>query len=138
MRHPIVRRQRQSYSFTNLVNAIEAAQNRGLKRITMRFEQFILKPSRYQGKVYVFSHNKEVNQWGSLSNVYLGWVTQNDTSLGEVSLIEAVQSAAADPLAAAQLYGKVTGSCSCCGRELTVKESIERGIGPICATKFGW
>lgn len=33
-------------------------------------------------------------------------------------------------------YGKVTGSCSICGRELTDESSISRGIGPVCATKF--
>tara|TARA_R110000868_G_scaffold403456_1_gene680773 strand:- start:11 stop:427 length:417 start_codon:yes stop_codon:yes gene_type:complete len=138
MRHPIIRRTASAYSFQGIINAIEAAQNRGLKRIAMRFTDFIVKPSKYQGKVYVFSHNKEVNQWGSLSNIYLGWITENATNLGEVSLIEAVQNAAEDPLAAAQLYGKHTGSCSCCGRELTREDSIAAGIGPICATKFGW
>jgi hypothetical protein len=35
-------------------------------------------------------------------------------------------------------YGKRTGACSCCGRELTNGESIDRGIGPICAEKYGW
>ena len=30
-------------------------------------------------------------------------------------------------------YGLETGECSICGRELTDKESIKRGIGPICA-----
>lgn len=36
----------------------------------------------------------------------------------------------------AKAYGKETGQCCQCGRELTVKESIEAGIGPICASKF--
>tara|TARA_R110000868_G_scaffold234477_2_gene488169 strand:+ start:1628 stop:2464 length:837 start_codon:yes stop_codon:yes gene_type:complete len=44
----------------------------------------------------------------------------------------------ADPQGAAIAYGRLTGSCSCCGRELTNGVSIERGIGPICAEKFGW
>jgi hypothetical protein len=30
-------------------------------------------------------------------------------------------------------YGLETGCCSICGRELTVEESIRRGIGPVCA-----
>ena len=33
---------------------------------------------------------------------------------------------------------RLTGACSCCGRELTNQVSIDRGIGPICAVKFGW
>lgn len=45
---------------------------------------------------------------------------------------------AADPLAAAVAYGRETGTCSCCARELTNPLSIELGIGPICREKFGW
>jgi len=88
MRHPIIRHSdRPVYSFAGIVNAIEEAQNRGLKRITMRFADFIVKPSKYQGKIYVFSHDKEVNQWGTMSNIYLGWITSTETNLGEVDLI---------------------------------------------------
>jgi hypothetical protein len=47
-------------------------------------------------------------------------------------------SIAADPEAAAIKYGQETGSCSCCGRKLTRKDSIAAGIGPICATKWGF
>lgn len=36
----------------------------------------------------------------------------------------------------AKAYGKVTGTCCNCGRKLTNEESIEAGIGPICAGKF--
>lgn len=50
----------------------------------------------------------------------------------------AVVAALIDPLAQAVAYGRLTGSCSCCGRELTDPVSVERGIGPICAEKFGW
>lgn len=137
MRHPIIRHTRKVYSFDGIVNAIETAKGKGLKRITMRFDEFIAKPSKYDGKVYIFSHEKELNQWGTMSNVYLGWVTSTETNLGEVNLIEAVQSAAADPYAAAKLYGMNTGTCSCCGRELTNSLSIQLGIGPICREKFG-
>ena len=136
MRHPIIRRTAPAYSFAGIVAAMEAAKSKGLKRITMRFTDFIVKPSKYEGKMYIFSHDKEVNQWGTLSNVYLGWVTTDATNLGEVDLINAVQSAAADPYAAAKLYGQNTGTCSCCGRELTNALSIELGIGPICRGKF--
>jgi hypothetical protein len=138
MRHPIIRHNaRPAYSFAGIVNAIEEAQNRGLKRITMRFADFIVKPSRYQGKVYIFSHEKEVNQWGTLSNVYLGWITRDNTNLSELALIKKVQDAAKNPYAAAKLYGQNTGTCSCCGLELTNSLSIKLGIGPICREKFG-
>jgi hypothetical protein len=44
---------------------------------------------------------------------------------------------AVNPSQAARDYGKRTGVCCCCGRELTDPESIANGIGPICATKWG-
>jgi hypothetical protein len=47
-----------------------------------------------------------------------------------------VEAVAADPLGQARLYGKLTGVCGCCGRELTDPVSIERGIGPICESKW--
>lgn len=35
-------------------------------------------------------------------------------------------------------YGRNTGKCSCCGQLLTNQQSIDLGIGPICARKFGF
>lgn len=48
-----------------------------------------------------------------------------------------VLAAIADPAAAARAFGQRTGVCSCCGAELTNAESRARGIGPICAGKWG-
>lgn len=36
----------------------------------------------------------------------------------------------------AKEFGIRTGTCAVCGRELTVEESVVRGIGPVCATRF--
>jgi len=45
---------------------------------------------------------------------------------------------AENPLEAAIRHGQRTGRCACCGRELTKHSSIDRGIGPICAEKWGF
>lgn len=34
-------------------------------------------------------------------------------------------------------FGLRTGICCCCGAELSRADSIERGMGPICASKYG-
>lgn len=33
-------------------------------------------------------------------------------------------------------YGRLTGTCACCARELTNPDSIARGVGPWCAAKY--
>ena len=64
----------------------------------------------------------------------------NDTYLGKIVAGRFITSreCTAEPEASAVLFGKEVGACSCCGRELTNQVSIDRGIGPICAVKFGW
>lgn len=52
--------------------------------------------------------------------------------------MNAVLGIAADPLGKAIEHGKLTGRCAICNRKLTDEDSTDRGIGPICAEKFGW
>ena len=56
---------------------------------------------------------------------------------GSQDILPKLEQISKDPLSAAVAYGRRTGSCACCGRELTRHDSIERGIGPICAERFG-
>ena len=43
-----------------------------------------------------------------------------------------------NPDGAVKVQGQRTGNCCLCGRELTKHDSIDRGIGPICAGKWGF
>lgn len=53
--------------------------------------------------------------------------------------LKAVLTAIAhDPAKAASNYGHQIGQCGYFGRTLTDPESIERGIGPVCAGRLGW
>jgi hypothetical protein len=125
--------------FEALFAAFEAAKSKGAKRLTLRFEGINVKPNRDLSALWVTSQTeKEEGNYG-LQPKYLGKVTPQgcDSRLSD-TVKEIIMGAANDPLNAAIKYGKVSGECSCCGRELTDPRSIERGIGPICATKFGW
>ena len=125
--------------FEALFNAFEAAKSKGAKRLTLRFEGVNVKPNRDLSALWVTSQSEtEMGDYG-LKPKYLGKVTPQgcDSRLGD-DVKAIIMGAANDPLSAAIKYGKVSGECSCCGRELTDPRSIERGIGPICATKFGW
>ena len=135
MKHPIIRHAKKDFS--GIIAAIESAQASGLKRISLRLPECIIRPSKYEGTVYVFLHEKALNDWGSLSPIYIGHLKASSTNLRDPGLVAALERAAKDPTAAARLYGQETGQCSCCGRELTRKESIDRGIGPVCAERFG-
>jgi hypothetical protein len=125
--------------FEQLFAAFEAAKNRGAKRMVLRFSGINVKPNRDLSALWVTSQiETEMGQYGQQAQ-YLGKVTRNqlDSRLPD-DVKSVIMDAADDPLNAAIRYGKVSGECSCCGRELTRKDSIERGIGPICAEKFGW
>lgn len=40
------------------------------------------------------------------------------------------------PLEEAKQFGRMTGTCCVCARRLDVPESVEAGIGPVCAKRF--
>ena len=42
-----------------------------------------------------------------------------------------------DPVGKAREHGRLTGQCAICSRQLTDPVSVERGIGPICASRWG-
>lgn len=73
--------------------------------------------------------------------LYLGKITKNlffRSRDVDDAMETNIREALSNPSAAAVAYGRRTGECSCCGRELTNGESIARGIGPICADNFGF
>jgi hypothetical protein len=53
------------------------------------------------------------------------------------AVVDAVKALAADPAKAAAAYGRKTGCCCFCARELTDARSVEVGYGPICADHYG-
>jgi hypothetical protein len=120
------------------VEAIEVAfgnaKQKGIKYPKLRLDSFTFSPaganSKNAGAVYV----KE-------GETYLGKVlggrlfTARECDKDTEGRIIA---AATDPHAAAVAYGKRFGKCAVCSRELTDSDSIDRGIGPVCAANYGW
>lgn len=118
--------------------AFAAARGNGLKSLKLRIGELVISPAKATsanaGALYVKSK-------GSFDNsTYFGkimggkFLKSRDCDAATEALII---STATNPLAAAIAYGKATGICSCCGRELTNKVSIDLGIGPICREKWG-
>ncbi len=48
-------------------------------------------------------------------------------------LVEFIES----PSTVAARYGRLTGRCCFCSKELTDERSVSAGYGPVCAIKFG-
>lgn len=113
----------------------DKARENGLSRLAYRAEGLVLSPasstSANAGAIYVKTKGGE----------YLGKVVGTKFMATREATPDhkaAIEVIARNPAEAATAYGKRTGECSCCGRELTDPVSIERGIGPICADKWGF
>jgi hypothetical protein len=117
--------------------AFARAKSQGIKWPKLTLDGFQLSPagenSRNAGAIYVTQ--------GSRDGAYLGKVLRGSFQPSREcadDIKEAVLQAMADPMASAVAYGKKFGRCAVCHRELSDPESIERGIGPICAERMGW
>jgi hypothetical protein len=117
--------------------AFAAAKDSGIKRPKLRLDVFRFAPApaggANAGAIYVTEAERD--------GAYLGKVkggrfikTRECTADQEAAIV----AAASNPGAAAVAYGQRTGTCAICGHELTAGESLDRGIGPICAQRFGW
>lgn len=108
----------------------------GLRRPTYRAEGLVISRApdngRNAGCLYVKTGNGDYQGKITEANKFLA-LREAATETAPALLV-----IAENPLEAAVRYGRMTGSCSCCGRELTNKASVEAGIGPICARKYGF
>lgn len=121
-------------SVARIEEAFAAARQNGLRRPKLNLATFTFKPagsvSRWAGSLFVTEHGDYMGRVTAGKFVASGACTDDQ----QARIIEA----AADPEAAAVAFGRRTGTCGCCMRELTDPASIERGIGPVCAASYGW
>jgi len=104
----------------------------GLKRPRLRVENlaFSLAPAHgvNAGWIYVKDHGDYMGKIGPDGEIVI-----YDKEIKE-HVIRVVENLDA----AIKAHGIKTGECGCCGRELTDPNSIEMGIGPVCAEKWGF
>lgn len=116
--------------------AFAHAQGKGVKRPRMTLDGFkiSLAPAtgRNAGALYVV--RKADDQYlGKIMDGRFSRVRECDAET-EAHVVRIIN----DPKGEAIAYGQRTGNCCICNRELTNHASIDAGIGPICAEKFGW
>lgn len=121
---------------SRIETAFATATENSIKRPKLRLDTFTFKPAgprakaRNVGSIYVLE-----------DGTYRGKVQDGKFSPAfncDPEQQQRIIDAASDPAKAAKAYGQRVGQCSCCGRELTNANSIELGIGPICAGRYGF
>lgn len=94
-----------------------------------------------------FTRNNSGARWVLWNDALVGRLENGTVKLFEsraakagvkiAAIVAELTTIEADPAKAITDHGKVTGVCGCCGRTLTDPASVEAGIGPVCAKKFG-
>jgi len=122
-----------------IIDMFTKATASGYKRPTYRADGLRIKPGK-NGALYVMTENRmEFGAYGE-QPAYEGKIEGGKflaVRAAADDTADKLVAIAKDPLGAALRYGRRTGRCSCCGRELTKHSSIDAGIGPICAEKWG-
>lgn len=117
--------------YAGLVARITRMQERAKGRVQFRLPEVTVKAVTRgfnAGACYIYSPSGEY--WGKISPA-----GELHSSLAP-ELRPHLDEAAADPVAAAVRYGRLTGNCACCGQRLSNPRSVELGIGPICLTRL--
>lgn len=121
--------------------AFAKAKAAGITYPKLRLGAFVFSPagesSANAGAIYI----KTRTQNGDLPGQYMGKVLGGKfLKVRECSEAQerAIVALCEDPKAAALAYGKEFGKCSVCNRALSDPESVAAGIGPICASRYGF
>ncbi len=122
------------FDLTRVSELFATARANDLKYPKFRVGDLVLLPSRKDDRIFV----KDGPRY---EDTYFGAVSA-DGSFRRVRgcpewVLTSLKTLASDPLKEAQAYGQKTGTCSCCGRDLTNEESIALGIGPVCKVRWG-
>jgi uncharacterized protein DUF6011 len=123
--------------FTALIAAFNKAAASGLKHPALTFENVTFKrakdSSKNPGCLYVCAGKR-------FGSEYFGKISPagvfSPAFACPESVRDEVKRIGADPIGESVAHGRRTGNCACCNRPLTDKESVARGIGPVCAERF--
>jgi hypothetical protein len=116
--------------YASLVTTVTEMQARAKGRVQLRLNGVTVKAvtrGNNEGACYLYRGSE-----------YVGKLTAEGVCHSAIhpELAPVLAEATADPVAAAQAYGRDTGSCACCGRTLTDPVSIWAAIGPVCLERL--
>ena len=117
-----------------IAQSLSRAHTAGLKTPKLRLDSFVFSRAPDSGVNAGAVYVKEAGE-------YLGKIVGGKLfALLKVSkeTEERIIDVAKDPMNSAIAYGKKFGRCAMCNRDLTLEESVDRGMGAHCAKKYGW
>jgi hypothetical protein len=120
-----------SIDVANIVDCFQRAREAGLKRFTLRFDGCHFQVDRNTTTIWVSESGYGTAKFGRIvDGVYK---PGRDTT---PEVIAKVAEISKDPMAAASAYAQITSSCSVCGKHLENQDSVDAGIGPVCAGRI--
>lgn len=122
---------------------LSTAQISGIKKCMIREQEFQAKKAAQENGTYVFDESKATIKRGVVFSVGRYFGTELAKKVGlphqhrqfEVLNIKAETNKGY--LLNIKAVGRRSSSCSVCGRTLTDAYSVQHGIGPICAERYG-
>lgn len=123
----------EAFEKAKALQAARAESEAGKRRKpSLKFANFTIKEAaKYPGTLYLVTKDDSY-----LGKVTGGKLYRSRECSDETAAL--VMELMADPRAAAIKYGERFSFCCICGRGLTNHKSIERVMGPVCASKWGW
>lgn len=122
-----------------LVNLIKTAMENGIDRPKLRLGKYKFSKAARPDILWVADQSPygadDGQFYGKIDMTTGDFYPSYTCSLEDITEIGIVME---NPGLAAKVYGQRTGTCCCCGRMLTNKESIRLMIGPICLEKYGF
>lgn len=116
---------------SNIERLFDIAKSKGIKQPKFRAMGLMISTAPESGVNAGALYVKGEEYYGKIKNGKFFAVANTPPSV-----LETINAIAVNPLEQAVAYGRKTGNCSICARRLDNKESVERGIGPICAERF--
>lgn len=125
----------ESFNAEALVETFIVAMRNGLKRpkLVVGDYRFSLAPPSGSNAGHIYVKNDEDGYLGKINPEGDKFLCVRACTEDHVAMVNQI---VANPKAAALKYGKESGVCACCARELTDPVSIKAGVGPICADRY--
>lgn len=125
----------ESLAFPNILALFKSALDKGLAYPKISYDlptcRLVLAYSRAYSSIAIRVGNRSIgaiNLYGKMDKQF---------PLKDEKVLACLLEVEKDPIKAAKISGKQTGSCCFCGRELTDARSVTHSYGPICAEHWG-